>query len=154
MKAHYAWAHTPEDSYSGKWRMYCNLVILYFHTVRKSCGSQSKTISWLQLESVIWSPSLTWEVFKASLIESALFTYFSCFDGSAFLHSVAFLLPLFYTRFLAFYFFFLFFFPLPVSKAFQGGVFVPLVPLAELIDHSSISMSDMCQHNCTWKFGL
>ena len=62
----------------GNEELYCNPVILYFHTVKKSCGSQSKTISWLWFQSVIWSPSLTWEVFKRSLIKSALFTYFSC----------------------------------------------------------------------------
>lgn len=50
---------------------------------------------------------------------------------------------------------FFFLFLLTVSKAFQGGVYVPSVPLAELIDHSSICMSwQPCHHSCTEKFGL
>lgn len=53
MEAHYAWAHIPGISVLGNEELYHNLVILYLHTVKMPCESQSKIISWLWFKSTL-----------------------------------------------------------------------------------------------------
>lgn len=85
--------------------LHCNLAILYFHTVGKSCEIQSKSVSWLWFIKYFDLHLLPEKFLKELWFKrSTLFMYFPCFDGSAFPYSGAFLLPLLYIHFLGFTF--------------------------------------------------